>query len=107
MVSFEEDLSQGLKDPEFAKIFHKEWRAMTDKKYGDVMVRQEHGQVILSKPSMTNPLIMSRDTFMAIVADNVKSVMKPNDEPWNDVPEPYVYHSPNVTFSNDNITGEV
>ena len=81
MRTFKEDLEKDLRDPEFARIFHKEWRAMTDKKYGDVMVRQEHGQVILSKPSMTKPLIMKRSTFRAIVADNVKSVMKPNDEP--------------------------
>ena len=54
---------------------------MDTKTYENVTVKKEEDSVILSTPSMTRPLIMSRGTFRTIVAANVKEGMRGNSEP--------------------------
>lgn len=56
---------------------------MNTKTYNDVTVKKERNSVILTKPGMTRPLIMARETFRAIVADNAKEAMRGNSEPDN------------------------
>ena len=70
---------------------------MDTKTYDNVTVKEEKGSVILITPSMTSPLIMAHKTWRAIVADNVKSVMKGNSH----------IDADNITTPVDNITGEV
>ena len=67
------------------------------KTYDNVTIREEKDSVILTTPSMTRPLIISRETWRAIIADHVKKVMRGNSTTYTD----------NVTESPDSTTLEV
>lgn len=54
---------------------------MNTKTYDTITVRKEKDSVIFTNPEQCFP--MKRSTFMQIVADNVKGVMKPDTEPDN------------------------
>jgi len=49
------------------------------KTYDNITIKEEKDNVILTTPSMTKPLIIPHDIWRAIVADNVKKVMRGND----------------------------
>jgi len=51
----------------------------TMKTYDNITIKEEKDNVILTTPSMTKPLIIPHDIWRAIVADNVKKVMRGND----------------------------
>ena len=63
---------------------------MNIKTYDDVTVKKEKDSVVLINPERCFP--MKRSTWRAIVADNVKEVMRGNND--------------SVTESVDSITGE-
>lgn len=46
------------------------------KTYDDITIKEEKDRVIFITPSMTRPLIMANKTWRAILADNVKKVMR-------------------------------
>jgi len=57
---------------------------MNIKTYDDVTVKKEKDSVVLTNPERCFP--MKRSTWRAIVADNVKEVMRGNSKPQHDNP---------------------